>query len=49
MQSGVPDVESGRDRGLELLHAQGNELAAVRRIAPSLEDVFIHYIGEASP
>ena len=45
----VPDAESCRARVLELLHAQGNEPAAVRRIAPSLEDAFIHYIGEASP
>lgn len=44
----VPDADSSAERVRELLHAQGNEPATVRRIAPSLEDAFIHYIGEAS-
>ena len=47
----VPDAADGRRRILALLEADGNAPAAVERIVPSLEDVFIHYIekAEAAP
>jgi ABC-2 type transport system ATP-binding protein len=47
----VPDADDGRRRILALLEADGNAPAAVERIVPSLEDVFIHYIekAEAAP
>jgi ABC-2 type transport system ATP-binding protein len=40
----VGDAEDGRRRILELLERDGNTPAAVQRIIPSLEDVFIHSI-----
>jgi len=40
----VGDAEDGRRRILELLEREGNTPAAVQRIIPSLEDVFIHSI-----
>jgi ABC-2 type transport system ATP-binding protein len=43
----VPDADEGRRRILALLEADGNAPAAVERIVPSLEDVFIHYIEKA--
>jgi ABC-2 type transport system ATP-binding protein len=43
----VPDADDGRRRILALLEADGNAPAAVERIVPSLEDVFIHYIEKA--
>jgi ABC-2 type transport system ATP-binding protein len=47
----VADPDDGRRRILALLEADGNAPAAVERIVPSLEDVFIHYIekAEAAP
>jgi drug efflux transport system ATP-binding protein len=43
----VPEAEEGRRRALELLARAGNGPAAVARIVPSLEDVFIHTIQAA--
>jgi len=40
----VADAENGRQRALALLAAAGNGPAAVERIIPSLEDVFIHTV-----
>ena len=40
----VGDAEDGRRRVLDLLERDGNTPAAVQRIIPSLEDVFIHSI-----
>ncbi len=40
----VREAESGRRRAREILESDGNPPAAVERIVPSLEDVFIHYI-----
>jgi hypothetical protein len=45
----VRDAEEGRRRVLEILGRQKNEPAAVERIVPSLEDVFIHYIRSREP
>jgi ABC-2 type transport system ATP-binding protein len=45
----VDDPAFGRRRALEVLEEHGNVPAAVERIAPSLEDVFIHHIEERSP
>jgi len=42
----VDDAEEGRRRVLERLERDGNLPAAVERIVPSLEDVFIHTIEE---
>jgi ABC-2 type transport system ATP-binding protein len=43
----VADPDDGRRRILTQLEADGNAPAAVERIVPSLEDVFIHYIEKA--
>jgi len=43
----VRDADEGRQRTLELLEGDGNVPAAIERIMPSLEDVFIHHIEEA--
>ena len=40
----VDDAEEARRRILEILEREGNAPAAVERIVPSLEDVFIHSI-----
>jgi len=45
----VRDPEEGRRRALELLGRDGNVPAAVERIVPSLEDVFIHSIEAVEP
>jgi ABC-2 type transport system ATP-binding protein len=42
----VADAQDGRRRILELLEQEGNTPAAVERIVPSLEDVFIHSIEQ---
>jgi len=44
----VDDADDGRRRILERLEASGHSPASVERIVPSLEDVFIHYVEEAS-
>jgi ABC-2 type transport system ATP-binding protein len=44
----VDDADEGRRRILERLQAAGHEPATVERIAPSLEDVFIHHVETAS-
>ncbi len=44
----VADPEEGARRVAELLNAAGNVPAAVERILPSLEDVFIHHVEKAS-
>jgi ABC-2 type transport system ATP-binding protein len=43
----VEDAEDGRRLVLAALAAAGNLPAAVERIVPSLEDVFIHHVEEA--
>ncbi len=43
----VADEAEGKRRALEALEAAGNVPAAVSRIVPSLEDVFIHQIEAA--
>jgi ABC-2 type transport system ATP-binding protein len=43
----VADPDDGRRRILALLEADTNTPAAVEKIVPSLEDVFIHYIEKA--
>lgn len=43
----VEDAEEGKRRVEEALGASGNVPAAVERILPSLEDVFIHHVEEA--
>ncbi len=40
----VGDAGEGRRRALQILEGEGNMPAAVERIVPSLEDVFIHTI-----
>ncbi|MBN2370460.1 MAG: ABC transporter ATP-binding protein [Vicinamibacteria bacterium] len=40
----VHDVEESSRRAIEILEGQGNMPATVERIAPSLEDVFIHHV-----
>ncbi|HXH28013.1 MAG TPA: ABC transporter ATP-binding protein [Candidatus Polarisedimenticolia bacterium] len=40
----VEQADEARRLTLELLEADGNRPAAVERVVPSLEDVFIHYI-----
>jgi ABC-2 type transport system ATP-binding protein len=45
----VRDAEEGRRRALEALERDRNVPAAVERIVPSLEDVFIHSIEAAGP
>jgi ABC-2 type transport system ATP-binding protein len=43
----VEQAEEGGRRILEILEAEGNTPAAVERIVPSLEDVFIHCVETA--
>jgi len=42
----VEDAEEGRRRVMDVLAGRGGLPAAVERIVPSLEDVFIHYIEQ---
>ena len=44
----VRDAEEGRRQVEELLSGRGNPPGHVQRIMPSLEDVFIHHVEEAS-
>jgi ABC-2 type transport system ATP-binding protein len=44
----VADADDGAQRVQELLQRAGNVPAAVERILPSLEDVFIHHVEAAS-
>ena len=44
----VADPEDGIRRTRELMEKTGNVPAAVERIPPSLEDVFIHHVEEKS-
>jgi ABC-2 type transport system ATP-binding protein len=44
----VADADDGARRVRELLQRSGNVPAAVERILPSLEDVFIHHVEAAS-
>jgi hypothetical protein len=44
----VADADEGRRLTLDLLARAGNGPAAVERIVPSLEDVFIHTVETES-
>jgi ABC-2 type transport system ATP-binding protein len=44
----VDDPEDGARRARELMEASGNVPATIERIPPSLEDVFIHHVEQAS-
>jgi len=43
----VRDAEEGRRQVERVLAQAGNPAASVERIAPSLEDVFIHHVAAA--